>query len=72
MANHKILNSINIYQYKSGKWVVEVTANGNFVYIVTFNSSFEAFEAREKIEKEYFSDLKYNNEMEIEHPTMSK
>ena len=54
-ASSKILNQINLYQYKTGKWVLEITLNGSLYYLVSFDNVIDALQERAKIETDFFN-----------------
>lgn len=60
---NKILNAINLYQYRNGKWVLEITVNGNLNHLVSFNNLNDALMERTKIEEDLF--LNKSNDEEL-------
>jgi hypothetical protein len=58
-AVSKILNQINLYQYRNGKWVLEITLNGSLYYLVSFDNVIDALQQRANIETNFFD----NNNM---------
>lgn len=54
-AISKIINQINLYQYRNGKWVLEVTLNGSLFYLVSFDNVIDALQERAKIETDFFN-----------------
>jgi hypothetical protein len=56
-AISKIINQINLYQYRNGKWVLEVTLNGSLFYLVSFDNVIDALQERTKIETDFFNNL---------------
>jgi len=58
-TSNKILNQINLYQYKTGKWVLEITLNGSLYYLVSFDNVIDALQQRANIETTFFN----NNNM---------
>ena len=54
-ASSKILNQINLYQYRNGKWVLEITLNGSLYYLVSFDNVIDALQERTKIETNFFN-----------------
>jgi len=54
-SSSKILNQMNLYQYRNGKWVLEVTLNGSLFYLVSFDNVMDALQERAKIETNFFN-----------------
>jgi hypothetical protein len=57
----KIIHGINMYQYKNGKWVLEVTFNNNLIYLQSSSNLKEILREKERLIKEYFNNFNDEN-----------
>ena len=57
----KIVHGVNLYQYKNGKWVLEVTFNNNLIYLQSSSNLKEILREKERLVKEYFNDFNSEN-----------